>query len=376
MSDTKIVICDYDVVTAFGQGVKLLWDALLNKQTSIKKVNRFDTTNFSSTYASLVNEVDSSRSESLFIQLLSKLSLNNLKITDKTKILLATSKGEIDLLEKELRGSKGDYLYSPVDTLKRVKNTFSFKQDLTLISAACASSSLALGEAFRLIKEGETDSVLVLTCDIVTTFIFSGFSSLLALDEQPARPFCKYRKGLTLGEGAGFMLLMSEEAAKRDNRRIKGFISGYGASNDANHATGPSRDGSGLKLAVERALKTSCLDAHQIDSISAHGTGTIYNDLMEIKAFKSIFLNDKKPVYSIKGATGHLLGASGLIETAIAIKSMEDFLIPGSVNLVYVDEEMRGFVFKDKQKIVSDIVLKTNSGFGGINTALIIGKYE
>jgi len=376
MSDTNIVICDYDIVTALGQGVELLWDALLNKKTSIKKVNRFDTTNFTSTYASLVADVDCSSSESLFIQLLSKLSLDNLKITDKTKILLATSKGEIDLLEKELRGSKSDLLYNPVDTLKRVKNRFSFEQDLTLISAACASSSLALGEASRLIRAGETDSVLVLTCDIVTPFIFSGFSSLLALDNQPARPFCKYRKGLTLGEGAGFMLLMSEEAAKKENRKIKGFISGYGASNDANHATGPSRDGSGLKLAVESALKTSALDVHIIDSISAHGTGTIYNDLMEIKAFKSIFLNDKKPVYSIKGVTGHLLGASGLIETAITIKSMEDSLIPGAVNLVCVDDEMKDFVFKDKQKIISDTVLKTNSGFGGINTALIIGKYE
>ncbi len=169
---------------------------------------------------------------------------------------------------------------------------------------------------------------------------------------------------------------MSEEAAKKEKRDINGVVLGWGSSSDANHATGPSRDGSGLRLAVERALKKACVDSDKIDSISAHGTGTIYNDLMEIQAFKSVFKDDFKPVYSIKGATGHLLGASGLVETVVALKSMEDSLIPDSVNLVMVDEEMEGFVSKDKLECVSNLVLNTNSGFGGINSALIIGKYE
>ena len=376
MSSSRVVICDYDIITSFGQGIAPLWDALLNNRTSIAKVHRFDTTNFSSSFASMINDLDCQSQESLFLQLLDKFSLDKLKLKDNTKILLATSKGEIDLLERELRDNKKVSSYDPQETLKRVKDKFSFKQGVAFISAACASSSLAIAEGARLIEAKEADSVLVLTSEIVTPFIFSGFSSLLALDEQPARPFCKYRKGLTLGEGAGFMLLMSEEAAKKDNRNINGVVSGWGSSSDANHATGPSRDGSGLKLAIERALKKASIDSAKIDSISAHGTGTIYNDLMEIQAFKSVFQDDLKPVYSIKGATGHLLGASGLIETVVALKSMEDSLIPDSVNMTQVDEEMKGFVSKDKRQFVSNIVLNTNSGFGGINSALIIGKYE
>jgi 3-oxoacyl-[acyl-carrier-protein] synthase II len=214
--------------------------------------------------------------------------------------------------------------------------------------------------------------VLVVAADAVTEFVFSGFASLMALDPDTAKPFDKNRAGLSLGEGAGFVLLMSQARAQQEGRTILGEIAGWAVAGDANHMTGPSRDGSGLKLAIQKALQSAGLSSDDVGCISSHGTGTVYNDAMEMKAYSSIFHNRPVPLYSIKGAVGHTMGASGLIETVIALRVLEEKIIPPTVGLIDVDPEAKDWASRELRTLEKSAILLNNAGFGGVNAALVL----
>jgi 3-oxoacyl-[acyl-carrier-protein] synthase II len=145
-------------------------------------------------------------------------------------------------------------------------------------------------------------------------------------------------------------------------------------ANDATHITAPARDGCGLIQAISRALQVSGISADLIHAICAHGTGTIYNDLMEFTAFKQIFNNRKVPVFSIKGAIGHTLGAAGGIEAAVGMKSLSCQVAPPTIGLRTPMDEAMGWVSSGSVSFSGDYLLTTNSGFGGINAALVLGK--
>jgi 3-oxoacyl-[acyl-carrier-protein] synthase II len=244
-----------------------------------------------------------------------------------------------------------------------------------VISCACASSSSAIAQAASLIRAGKKDCVLIVAADSVNEFVFSGFSSLMALDKDKPKPFAKNRSGLSLGEAAGFILLMSESRARKEGRKIEGEVLGWGLSCDANHMTGPARDGGGLAQAVLKALKSAKVSPLEVGCISAHGTGTLYNDAMEMKAFKKVYPK-AVPTYSIKGAIGHTLGAAGLIEVIVAFKALEEGLIPATVGLKDIDPEAKGWVSTSPQKLKKKIAVLNNCGFGGINAALALKNYD
>ena len=136
--------------------------------------------------------------------------------------------------------------------------------------------------------------------------------------------------------------------------------------------TGPSRDGSGLRLAIQKAIKKAGMSGDDIGGISSHGTGTVYNDSMEMKAYKSIFEDKPIPLYSIKGALGHTMGAAGLIETIIALKALQEKIIPQTVGLKDIDPEAEGWVSSGKRKLEKSAILLNNAGFGGVNAALVL----
>ncbi len=197
----------------------------------------------------------------------------------------------------------------------------------------------------------------------------------MALDKFCSRPFDQRRSGLSLGEAAAFALIMSETRAKREQREIMGEIAGWGLSNDAHHMTGPSRDGSGLVNAIGQALQSANVSQRDIGSISAHGTGTVYNDAMEMQAFGTLFEDDICPVYSIKGGIGHTMGAAGLIDAIIALRSLKEGLVPPTINLESVDEAAQGWVSANECSMVKDkMAISTNSGFGGVNAALVLAS--
>jgi 3-oxoacyl-[acyl-carrier-protein] synthase II len=167
---------------------------------------------------------------------------------------------------------------------------------------------------------------------------------------------------------------MSRERAERDNRPVLARVLGWGAANDAHHITAPSRDGCGLILAVRQALETAGLPARAVDGISAHGTGTVYNDLMELTAFRALFGEDCPPLHSVKGALGHTLGAAGGIETALGIRSLAAGLLPPTVGLGDPEPAAGDLASATPRPFAGAVLLSTNSGFGGINGALLLGR--
>jgi len=173
---------------------------------------------------------------------------------------------------------------------------------------------------------------------------FSGFSALKALSPFPCRPFDRDRKGLSLGEGAAALLLMNAARARRENRNQLGTVLGWGIANDATHITAPAKSGRGLVLAIDQALRSANRKPEEITAISAHGTGTVYNDLTELTAFRQVFGQRKMPIYSIKGAIGHTLGAAGGIEIILGLKSLSNRMIPPTIGFSNPEKGAEGQV--------------------------------
>jgi 3-oxoacyl-[acyl-carrier-protein] synthase II len=369
----KPVIVMADMVTPYGRGTEACWQGLLGGKSAISRVTRFKTSAFHSDYAGIINGLRYHDGASLVMQMMEML-FQGVVVPNDAKLLLATTKGEIDLLEQSMLEQRGDGADAIVTRLagKVAELTKTTGKGL-VISAACTSSAAAAAQAAAMIRNGHADCVLVVACDSITEFIFSGFSSLMALDSEPARPFDKHRAGLNVGEAAAYALLMSEERATREDRPVLGTLAGWGLSDDANHMTGPSRESEGLILAISKALASAGAGPGEVGFISAHGTGTLYNDQMEMRAFRAVFNGATRPVYSIKGGIGHTMGAAGLVEMIIALRALKERIVPPTVNLKDPDDEARGWVSDQQQSLQAGArALVTNAGFSGVNTALVV----
>ena len=369
----KPVVVMADMVTPYGRGTEACWLGLLGGKSAISRVNRFKAGAFHSDVAGTINGLRYHEGASLVMQMMEML-FEGVVLPEDAKLLLATTKGEIDLLEQsmlEQTGNGGEAVVSRL--ISKVAGLTRTAGKGLVISAACTSSAAAAAQAAAMIRTGHTDCVLVVACDSITEFIFSGFSSLMALDKQPARPFDKNRAGLNVGEAAAYALIMSEERAAREDRPVLGAIAGWGLSDDANHMTGPSRESEGLILAISKALTSAGIGPDDVGVISAHGTGTIFNDQMEMRAFRTVFQHRERPVYSIKGGIGHTMGAAGLVEMIIALCALRERKAPPTVNLKDPDDDARGWVSDHQQPVREQtLALMTNAGFSGVNTALLL----
>ncbi|WP_432822813.1 beta-ketoacyl synthase N-terminal-like domain-containing protein [Trichloromonas sp.] len=371
---TSVCVVDAAVVTAFGDGLDPLWDGLLAGRSAIAPLHRFAVDRYQSQLAACVPELSSAAGESRIVPLLERLLAQLGPVPADCRVLTATTKGGIDSLEKLRRGEvcQADAVL-PGDLPARVAVRMELADSGLNINAACASSTLALARGAAQIAAGAAEAVLVVGIDLVSEFVFSGFSSLQALSVAASRPFDAQRSGLTLGEGGAALLLMNEERARRDGRSVLGRVLGWGSANDANHITAPARDGCGLVDAVGRALAKAGLSADAVAAVSAHGTGTVYNDAMELTAFGRIFGGRRLPVNSVKGALGHTLGAAGAIEVVLGLRSLAERQLPPTVGLIEPEEAGRGLVAAVSQGFAGDCLLSTNSGFGGVNAALVLG---
>ncbi|MFA5072970.1 MAG: beta-ketoacyl synthase N-terminal-like domain-containing protein [Nitrospirota bacterium] len=370
-----IVACD--MVTAYGTGIDACWNGIAAGKSAITPVTRFGTRTFQSSYAGIVPGLLYHQASSLVMQMLVSLfSRSSGIIPPDAMLLLATTKGEIDFLEMNILNDAADAAESSLKRLLEKTTELTKVTGMGMVfSSACTSSSAALGYAAALIQSGKTDCILVVACDSVTEFIFSGFSSLMALDAVPARPFDKNRSGLNVGEAAAYAVLMSTDRAAREQRHLLGRIAGWGMSDDANHMTGPSRDSEGMIIAIQKALQSAGMDSKTIGFIAAHGTGTLYNDAMEMRAFHAVFSDQVLPVYSIKGGIGHTMGAAGLVEMIIALKAQREKKIPPTVNLTVPDTDAAGWASGTSQTLDQrTTALITNAGFSGVNTALILAE--
>ncbi|MCK4502015.1 MAG: beta-ketoacyl-[acyl-carrier-protein] synthase family protein [Desulfuromonadales bacterium] len=369
----KVVISQIATVTALGDGIEPLWQGLLAGDTGIAPVTRFDCKNYISGYAACIDDLQAPANSSLLDTVLARVAGQMGDLPKDCRLLLASTKGEIDRLTAARRQqAEIPAAVLSVPLLDKVSQQFGITAGAININAACASSTIAVARAAAQIAAGDAEAVLVYAADLVSEFVFSGFSALQALSPQPCRPFDCNRDGLTLGEAGVALLLMSETAAQQCNEKPLAYVSGWGMANDAHHVTAPSRDGNGLILACQQALAKGEIDSTQIAAINAHGTGTIYNDAMELTAFNAIFSDSLPPMHGVKGSLGHCLGAAGGVEIAIGCRALEQQLIPPTVGCVDAEEAGQGQIKAVAQKISGDYLLCTNSGFGGINAAVIL----
>ncbi|MBP6090735.1 MAG: beta-ketoacyl synthase [Crocinitomicaceae bacterium] len=269
-----------------------------------------------------------------------------------------------------ISSTKADLSQLPADTFEPLRTIlrehFPSANEPVIISNACISGVVAINLGAQYIQFENYDDCFVIGIDALSDFVIYGFQSLFAFSDELCQPFDKNRKGINLGEACGTIHL----TAQKDTAFCVEYVCGK-TSNDANHISGPSRTGEGLFRAVTKALHQAAITATDIDFISAHGTGTLFNDDMESIAFKRLGMQEI-PINSMKGYFGHTLGAAGVIETLICMLSMEHSMLfkslgfeeqgtPESLNIV-----TENYVKKCKY------VLKTASGFGGGNAVLIL----
>lgn len=237
------------------------------------------------------------------------------------------------------------------------------------VSTACVSGLIAIQQGAKIIQRGEADAVFVVGVDCLSEFVVAGFTALKAIDPIGCRPFDKDRGGLSPGEAGAAIVLVREDLAP--DCKIK--IRGWGGSNDANHLTGPSRDGSGLVQAIRAALNSAKLSPSEIDYVNAHGTGTPYNDAMESMALKTIFGEACPPFSGLKGMLGHTLGAAGVVETIACALAMRENFLPGTPRLnLPADGVPKNILREPRFGARAKNILKLNTGFGGTNGALIL----
>jgi 3-oxoacyl-(acyl-carrier-protein) synthase len=263
------------------------------------------------------------------------------------------------------------------DSTERIAEFTGIHEFITTISTACSSSLNSIAFGAQLIKSGLVDRVLAGGTDSVTKFTLNGFNTLMILDKNGCRPFDETRAGLTLGEGAAYVVLESEELVNKRKTNVLCELTGYGNANDAYHQTASSPEGIGAFLAMKKALEMSGLTPDKIDYINVHGTGTQNNDLSEGIAMERLF-GDKMPFFSsTKSYTGHTLGAAGVVETVISILSMRNNMIFPNLNFSTKMKELSIVPVTHLMKDVEIRHILTNSfGFGGNNSALIISKSE
>jgi 3-oxoacyl-[acyl-carrier-protein] synthase-1 len=294
---------------------------------------------------------------------------NSVKAGDeKTVLIISSTKGNISLVESEGDSKEIREKISFSHSARLIATHFGFVNKPVVVSHACISGLVAIITGMRLIQNGTYDTAVVAGADVITKFILSGFQSFQAVSTAPCKPFDEARNGITLGEGAATVVLSANKPAGGAIKLCGGAI-----SNDANHISGPSRTGEELFLAIESALKESGISQQEIDFISAHGTATVYNDEMEAKAINLAGMQHV-PVNSLKGYYGHTLGAAGLIETVMSLYSLKENVVLPTPGYSKPGTSKRIHIVTALKEGLLNTCLKTASGFGGCNAAIVLQK--
>lgn len=288
------------------------------------------------------------------------------QLNDKCGLIISSTKGNIDALFSD---NKEAYFLHHL--AKKIGNAIGLNKDPIVLSNACVSGIMAISVAKRLIQTEVYDHFIVLGGDLFSKFVFAGFQSFQAISSQPCKPYDKARDGITLGEAAAAIFITKDKSLVEDDSYYE--IIGDSSINDANHISGPSRTGEGLFQSVENAIKEANIENTAIDCISAHGTATLFNDEMEAQAFTRSGI-EETPVFSLKACFGHTLGAAGLLETVISLAFADDNLVPSSIGFKEHGLTLPLNISSEVQEKEVNIILKTASGFGGSNTAVLFKK--
>jgi len=246
------------------------------------------------------------------------------------------------------------------------------------VSTACSSSALAVALAAETIRRGEARVALAVGTDTLCRLTYAGFDALQALDPDRCRPFDRRRRGLSLGEGAGALVLEDADHARARGARARAVFLGAGSATDAHHVTAPHPEGAGALAALRGALAAAGVPADAVDYVNAHGTGTPQNDAVEVAVLRTVLgpRIARVPISSTKSQIGHCLGAAGAIEAAATVIALDDGVLPPTVSLEEPDPAWADLdlVPAAGRRAALDVALTSSYGFGGHNVTLVFGR--
>ncbi len=379
MTDIRVLIAGMGLVTPLGSGVDRNWAALLKGKTGIGELTLFPTANDLFFPVGEVTESFSPEGPPRTHQLALMAAEEAIEHTEgpPDAIVMGSTTGgmsrtEALLKEKQLNPSLFSFSYHAAGSVAEyLALKLKCKGPVITVSTACSSGGAAIAMALALLKTGKFRKILVGGAESLCRLTYFGFHSLQLIDPQGSRPLDRDRRGLTVSEGAGMLML---EAKDKDLDPEAIEVLSAGLSCDAYHPASPDPEGDGALSAMKGALKDAGISPSEIDYVNLHGTGTIDNDLAEAKAFNRLFDEQQPLVSSVKGTFGHSLSAAGAIEAVVSAKCVEAGMAPGSVGCHTPDPRLKLSPLKESTVAPIRTVLSNAFGFGGSNASVIIGR--
>lgn len=408
----RVVITGLGLITPIGNNIESFWQNLINGQSGITKIDRFDASNFPTQIAAQVQDFEpadyipkkDARRMDRFVQYAcaaaksawedSKLKISE-ENTSRIGVWIGSGVGGLETFENQYSNyvKKGVAGISPFFIPMMIPNMASGQVAIMLNAmgpngctvTACASGTNSIGDALEIIRHGKADVMIAGGAEAaITPMGIGGFCAMKALStrndnlKKTCQPFDANRAGFVMGEGAGVVVLEELEHALKRKANIYAEVVGYGYSGDAYHMVQPDENGKGAVLAFKMALEDADITPDAIDYINAHGTGTKLNDKVETAVIKKVFGDYSKqiPISSIKAATGHMLGAAGAVEFIASILAMKNNLIPPTLNYTDKDPDCDlDYVPNAARSKELNYILSDSLGFGGHNAVLIAKKY-
>jgi 3-oxoacyl-[acyl-carrier-protein] synthase II len=408
-----VVVTGVGLVTPCGIGIDNVWNNILNGQSGIGPITRFDITQFDTKFAGEIKEFTPEdyiqpkevKKMDLFIQYAiaaAQIAVNDAGLdmgredSERVGVVVGTGLGGLPTIEKyhSVLMERGPGRITPFFIPMLIANEapghiaiqHGFKGPNLCIVTACATGAHSIGEACRIIQYGDADVMVAGGSEAnLTPLTVGGFNAMKALstrNDDPlkaSRPFERDRDGFVVAEGSGIVILEELEHATKRGAKIYAEMAGYGYNGDAYHITAPCPDGDGFIRCIRMALKDALLSPDDVDYINAHGTSTKLNDYIETLSIKEVFKEKayKTPVSSTKSMTGHLLGAAGAIEAVFSVLSIRDQVCPPTINYENPDPECDlDYVPNTARNHAINVVLSNAFGFGGTNSALVFRRFK
>ena len=406
----RVVVTGLGVVSPVGNDLETFWKAQCAGRSGIGRIEHFDVSEHPTKIAGMAEDVAPKGMTSKDFRRRGRYALFALAAADE-----AWAQSGIDINRENpfrcgvtigsgiggLVSSEDDYMVfrekgpkrlSPLAVPKMLTNLAGGEVAIRLglqgpnkaVVSACATGAQSIGDAVSLIRQGVADVMVTGGTEAaVTPFAVAGFCAMRALSrrndepERASRPFDRDRDGFVIGEGAGIMVLESEEHAHARGAHIIAEVAGYGETCDAHHITAPLPDGAGAVAAMRIATESARISPDQIAYFNAHGTSTAQNDVAESRAVNTFFGEQSPPVSSTKSMIGHLLGAAGAVESVVTVLAIRDNVLPPSINYDHPDPECPvNIVANEAREAPVAIAMSNSLGFGGHNTAIIFREYE
>src|SRR5436190_5054534 len=412
-TERRVVVTGLGVVSALGLDIDTFWNNLIAGRCGIDKITAFDVSKYDCQIAAEVKNFDPAaafpspkeiRRTDRFAQFgvyagyqaLQDAGLDLDKLDrDETGVFIGSGIGGLYTVEEQhkILLSKGPGRLSPflipMLILNMASGLFSMFYKLRgpnlATCSACATSTHAIGEAWRTIKMGDAKVMFAGGTEAtIVPMSIGGFCAMNAMStrnqdpQHASRPFDAARDGFVMGEGSGVIVLEELEHAKARGAKIYAELTGYGNTADANHMTAPAPEGEGAARCMKMALRSAGLRPEDVSYINAHGTSTPQGDVCETQAIKTVFRDyaRKLAVSSTKGATGHMLGAAGAVEMAICTKAIEMQAVPPTINLAKPDPECDlDYVPHTAREMKVDAIVNNSFGFGGHNASTIARRF-